>query len=132
MRLFARPVTNRFLKHPPAQSIQQTVEILNALTDFAPSFISPFDASKSTIHVAYPFQALPAQEITSAADNTTLLRIQVPTGNLDHLLFVQPVTLVVMSLCAAYVAYTAILVAASRGVSSATPSFQGHEKRKAE
>ena len=58
------------------------------------------------------------------------MTIHVPTGALDHLAFVQPVTLLAMSLCAAYVAYTAI--ATSRGVSSGTRPLQGHENRKRE
>jgi PIG-X / PBN1 len=118
------------------QYVQQTVETLNSLTSLAPSFTSPFDTDKSTIYVSYPFQPLPVEEIATTKppppDSTNALTIRVPTGNLDHLVFVQPVTLLVMSLCAVYVAYTAILVAASRGVSSAKSSLQRHEKRKVE
>jgi len=112
---------------------------LHALTDFAPSFTSPFDTSRSTIHVSYPFQALPAlpAEGTATAEsltssNTNALTIHVPTGALDHLAFVQPLTLLAMGLCAAYVACTATRVATSKGVSSATRSLQGYEKRKVE
>ena len=128
-------MTDKFLASL-AQSVQQTVEILNALTDFAPSFISPFDTSKSTVHVSYPFRPLLAQETTTAAllalNNTNALTIRVPTGSPDHLVFVQWVTLLAMILCAAYVAYTAIHVATSRDLSTATRSLQGHDKRKVE
>jgi hypothetical protein len=105
-------------------------EILNALTDIAPSFISPFDTSRSTIHVSYPFQALGAQgTATEKSTDTNALTIRVPTGVLDHLAFVQPLTLLAMTLCAVYIAYTAILVATS---SQRTPPLRCYEKRKVE
>lgn len=105
-------------------------KVLNALTNLAPSFISPFDASQSTIHLSYPFQALGAQgtatEMSLApTDESNTLTIRVPTGNIDHFAFVQPLTLLAMTLCAVYVAYTAILVAISR-------PLQGYKKGKVE
>lgn len=111
-------------------------KILNALTDFAPSFVSPFDASRSTIHLSYPFQALgehgTATEKSLAPTNTNVLTIRVPTGALDDLAFVQPLTLLAMTLCAIYVAYKATLVATSRSVSAATRPLQGYKNGKVE
>lgn len=111
-------------------------KILNALTDFAPSFVSPFDASRSTIHLSYPFQALGAQGIATQKSlvptDTNALTIRVPTGTLDHLAFVHPLTLLAMTLCAVYVAYKATLVATSQSVSSATRPLQGYKKGKVE
>ena len=106
-------------------------KVLNALTNLAPSFISPFDASTSTIHVSYPFRALGAQgtvtekSLAPTTDVTNTLMIRVPTGALAHLAFVQPLTLLAMTLCAIYVAYRAILVAISR-------PLQGYKKGKVE
>lgn len=111
-------------------------KILNALTDLAPSFVSPFDASRSTIHLSYPFQALGANgtatEESLAPTDTNALTIRVPTGALDHLGFVQPLTLLAMTLCAVYVAYRATLVATPQSVSSVTRPLQGYKKGKTE
>jgi len=117
-------------------------KILNTLTNLAPSFISPFDANKSTIHLSYPFRALAlgaqgtaTEKSLAPTDGTNTLNtltIRVPTGSLDHLAFVQPLTLLAMTLCAVYVAYRAILVATSQSVSSATRPLQGYKKGKVE
>lgn len=121
-----------FLTVPLAHSAQQIEKILNALTDLAPSFISPFDTNRSTIHVSYPFQALGAQgtatEESLAPGDINGLTICVPTGTLEHLVFVQPFTLLAMTLCAIYVSYTAILVATSHR----THPLRSYEKRKVE
>jgi len=136
MHIVGHRVTDRSLRL--VQSVQQTAEILNALTYLTPSFISPFNTSTSTIHLSHPFQALSAQGQGTATStsltrtNANTLSIRVPTGALEHIALVQPVTLLAMGLCAAYVAYMAILVATSRDVPSATRSLQGHENRKRE
>jgi len=107
---------------------------LKALTELAPSFISPFDTSRSTIHVSFPFQVLGAQgtatekSLAPTSTKANALTIRVPAGALDHLAFVQPLTLLAMTLCAAYVLYTAILVATSQR----THPLPGYEKRKVE